>query len=183
MGGLTDRVANIIAANEGNYGSVVASDNGKAASMGKLQWHANRARDLLARIQKADPVTFNMYLKETRIPNEIKNKVNWSSRKLSTSEKKALEKLLNTPVGRKVQDQLIGADVNSYIKTGQGLGIKDTAALSYFSDLYNQSPARAVSIAKKSNKTLQGLHTQALRDPVMSKYKTRRDKAYRSALS
>lgn len=151
--------------------------------MGKLQWHANRARNLLVEVQKADPITFNQYLGGTRIANEIKNKTDWSNRKLSASEVKAVSKLLNTNVGKKVQDKLIGNDVSAYIKTGQGLGIKDAAALSYFADLYNQSPARAVSIAKKSNKSLQSLHTQAMKDPVMSKYKSRRDKAYKSALS
>lgn len=37
---------NIIFANEGNYGSVNADDNG-AVSVGKVQWHGTRALNLL----------------------------------------------------------------------------------------------------------------------------------------
>ena len=38
--------AAIIFANEGNYSSVNANDNG-AVSVGKVQWHGNRALSLL----------------------------------------------------------------------------------------------------------------------------------------
>ena len=41
--------AKIIFANEGNYASVNADDNG-AVSVGKVQWHGNRALSLLKKI-------------------------------------------------------------------------------------------------------------------------------------
>lgn len=41
--------AAIIFANEGNYSSVNANDNG-AVSVGKVQWHGNRALSLLKEI-------------------------------------------------------------------------------------------------------------------------------------
>ena len=41
--------AKVIFANEGNYASVNADDNG-AVSVGKVQWHGNRALSLLKKI-------------------------------------------------------------------------------------------------------------------------------------
>ena len=41
--------AKIVFANEGNYYSVNADDNG-ALSVGKVQWHGNRALSLLKKI-------------------------------------------------------------------------------------------------------------------------------------
>ena len=41
----------IIFGQEGNYGSVNANDNG-AVSVGKVQWHAGRALDLLKKIAR-----------------------------------------------------------------------------------------------------------------------------------
>ena len=43
----------IIFGQEGNYGSVNANDNG-AVSVGKVQWHAGRALDLLKKICAAE---------------------------------------------------------------------------------------------------------------------------------
>ena len=43
---IAKRACTIIFANEGNYGSVNVNDNG-ALSIGKVQWHGNRAKLLL----------------------------------------------------------------------------------------------------------------------------------------
>ena len=45
--------AKVIFANEGNYSSVNADDNG-ALSVGKVQWHGNRALSLLKEIAKRE---------------------------------------------------------------------------------------------------------------------------------
>ena len=44
--------AKVIFANEGNYSSVNADDNG-ALSVGKVQWHGNRALSLLKKLHRA----------------------------------------------------------------------------------------------------------------------------------
>ena len=51
--------AGIIFDNEGSYGSVNKNDKG-AVSIGKLQWHADRAASLLREIIKAEPSAKNI---------------------------------------------------------------------------------------------------------------------------
>ena len=52
---IAEKAAEIIFANEGNYGSVNKNDNG-AVSVGKVQWHGNRALNLLRTIDRKSVV-------------------------------------------------------------------------------------------------------------------------------
>lgn len=176
-GSFIQQVAELIGAGEGNFGTVTKNDNG-ALSIGKMQWHGNRARDLLKSIKDSNPDVYNSYLKGTGLKSLTSD---WSNYTLNSNQADAISSLLSSSVGIEAQNSLIERDVNSYIEKGKSLGITDPQALAYFADLYNQSPARAVSIAKNSDKTLSGLHKAAMSDGVMSKYSTRRKNAYSAA--
>jgi hypothetical protein len=166
----------IIFSNEGNYGSVNKDDNG-AVSIGKIQWHGNRALFLLKRIVKADRTEAISRLGQD-LYYEILRSKNWSRRIVSLTEAKDISYLLTTTKAKAVQDKQAYDDVTSYIKAGKKY-LKDSKALIYFADIYNQSPAAAIRIGKEIKKaTLDTIHACALSDEVIKNYSARRYKVY-----
>ena len=129
--------AKVIFANEGNYGSVNKNDNG-ALSIGKVQWHANRALNLLKTIVKNAGEDGAKEVLGDTLYNEIIKSSNWSQRILSAEEAVKLSGLLLTEIGKKEQDNLAIADVSSYVRKGKSYGLNDAGALIYFADGVNQ---------------------------------------------
>jgi hypothetical protein len=180
--------AEIIYANEGNYASVNADDNG-ALSVGKVQWHGNRALSLLKTIiQTIGQASVNIL--NFALYREIQDSQNWSTRVMTVSEKVALSKLLDTPQGRAAQDDLAQKDIQSYVEHGVNLGIEDPQSLVYYADLENQGGAgaskriglAAIKTAGSASKvTLDAIHKEALSDRVMSEYAARRNKVFSKA--
>lgn len=134
---IAKKAASIIFSNEGNYGSVNKNDNG-ALSIGKVQWHANRALNLLKTIVKSMGADAAKGILENNLYNEIVKSNNWCTRVLTAAEAAKLSDLLSTLQGRAAQDNLAIADVTAYVKKGQSLGLKDAGALIYFADGVNQ---------------------------------------------
>ena len=172
--------------NEGSYGSVNANDNG-AVSVGKIQWHANRALKLLKTIVNANKTEAKSILGET-LYNEILTATSWKSRTVNDTEKSAISKLLKTTQGKAAQDALATKDVTAYINRAKNLGIVDDAALVYFADLENQGGSgMSTRVAKSASKTvgsyakitLSDLHNAALNDSVAGYYSSRRNKTYK----
>lgn len=133
---IVNRAMPIIFANEGNYGSVNKNDNG-ALSVGKIQWHGNRALSLLKKILKSDAISAKCNL-GTALYEEIIKKSDWSKRVVTAEEATKLSKVLSSPAGKKAQDDLALADLTAYIKKGQSYGLSDPGALIYFADGVNQ---------------------------------------------
>ncbi len=173
----------IIFGNEGAYATVAKDDNG-ALSIGKIQWHASRARDLLNRINDKNPDLTKSILTKSIYDNLDSSDEYWSTKTLTDSEATAISKLLNTAEGKSAQDEQSRIDVGGYINIGKGLGITDSQVLVYFADLYNQSPANAKKIVKAAGGgkglSLEEIHDAALANSVMGKYKDRRKKTYNS---
>ena len=175
--------AAIIFANEGGYTSINANDNG-AVSVGKMQWHGNRALSLLKTIvQKMGQTTAANILGIT-LCNEILTAANWQTRTVDTAEKVKLSKLLETSQGRAAQDAQAETDILLYVSNGVKLGIEDRQSLIYYADLENQGGAGAskrVGLAAAQNAggvskvTLPIIHVAALADTVMGKYAGRRE--------
>lgn len=147
---ISEKAAAIIFANEGNYGSVNRNDNG-ALSVGKVQWHANRALNLLKTIIKCIGSDAAKTIVGNIIYNEIIRSNNWSTRVLTAIEAVKISALLSTAQGKTAQDNLAIADVTSYIKKGLSYGLKDAGALIYFADGVNQYGA-ASSLWKNISK-------------------------------
>ena len=127
----------IIFSNEGNYGSVNKDDNG-AVSVGKIQWHGNRALSLMKKIVKSNLGEAKSIL-GTNLYNEVlKSNSSWSTRTVTTAEEEKLSKLLASSQGKKVQDDVVITDVTTYVKKGQSYGLTDPGALIYFADGVNQ---------------------------------------------
>ncbi len=181
--------ATIIFANEGKYSSVNANDNG-AVSVGKMQWHGNRALLLLKNIIKRMGRTAAESILETGLCNEILKATSWQTRAVSAMEKEKLSRLLDMQQSRMVQDMQAEADILSYVSNGVKLGIEDRQSLVYYADLENQGGAGAsrrvgLVAAQKAGGaakvTLREIHAAALADGVMGKYANRRTLTYRKA--
>lgn len=178
---IAEKAAEIIFANEGNYGSVNKNDNG-AVSVGKVQWHGNRALSLLRTI-----VTKNLQQAEeilgTALKSEISdNQTNWGSRIVSSEEATKLSTLLSTSEGKQAQDALAIQDIGTYIKKGESYGLTDPGALIYFADGVNQYGTNSSlwrSIAKDALKGTGDVDAMyAATKSRTSKYLARRAKVY-----
>lgn len=135
---IASKAEKIIFSNEGNYGSVNKNDNG-ALSIGKVQWHANRAKNLLRTIIKniGEDVAKDM-LGES-LYNEIADEsIEWGTRVLKPVEASKISNLISTSQGKTAQDKLAVADIRTYVIRGQSYGLKDAGALIYFADGVNQ---------------------------------------------
>lgn len=181
--------AAIIYANEGGYSSVNANDNG-AVSVGKVQWHGNRALSLLKEIAQkmGKPAAENIL--GAALCNEILTAASWQTRTVSAAEKAKLSRLLDTQQGRAAQDAQAEADILAYVSHGVKLGIEDRQSLVYYADLENQGGAGAskrvgLAAAQKAGGpakvTLPAIHAAALADGVMGKYENRRTLVYKKA--
>lgn len=181
--------AAIIFANEGNYTSVNANDNG-AVSVGKVQWHGNRALNLLKTIAKELGQTTATTILGADLWREIETASSWSKRIVNAAEKTKLAALLGTGAGREAQDELAEKDVTSYVEHGLKQGIEDPQSLVYFADLENQggggaskrvASAAAVKDGAAAKIRLSTIHAAALADGVMGKYAARRNNVYSKA--
>ena len=181
--------APVIFANEGGYSSVNANDNG-AVSVGKVQWHGNRALSLLKVIVGKTGKAAAEEILGAALCGEILAAARWESRIVSAAEKAALSRLLGTPQGRAAQDAQAEADILLYVSNGVKLGIEDRQSLVYYADLENQGGAgasRRVGLAAAQEAggagkvTLAAIHAAAMKDRVMGKYGDRRTLVYKKA--
>ena len=181
--------AAIIFGNEGNYTSVNADDNG-ALSVGKVQWHGNRALSLLKEIIEETGQTTATTILGADLWKEIKESSDWTRRTVNTDEKNRIAKILGTTAGKVVQDEQAEKDITEYVEHGIKIGIEDPQSLVYFADLENQGGAGASGRVGKTaaakaggaaRVTLAILHAAALADSVMGRYTTRRNETYAAA--
>lgn len=185
----------IIFANEGGYTSVNANDNG-AVSVGRIQWHGNRALDILREIIETDPNKAYTLLGDSLYAEITNTAMDWAKRTMSSAEAEILKAFLgNMPQSQAVQDKMAKADIASYINHGIKLGIRNVPALIYFADLENQGGARRSTECAKSliDKeicssygaiTLNEMHMSAVCNSVMGKdiYLTRRFSVYKACV-
>lgn len=184
---MTKAAVQIISRSEGTYGTINPNDNG-AVSIGMLQWHADRALQLMRSIANADTGSAQSILGSS-FYNDVMNASNWNSRTFSSAESTAASNLLTTAAGKSKQDALAYSDVQGYISAGQNLGISNAGVLVYYAELYN----RGMGVAKRilnaaagggsySNVTLSKLHTTALANSS-SYYTDRLNNAYNTIVS
>ena len=185
---MVDAAMTIIYRNEGSYGSINKDDNG-AVSIGKVQWHGNRALNLLKSIVREAPELSQELLGEA-LYDEIVTADSWGSRTVDAEEALAISALLKTDVGKAAQDALAATDITSYVNHALNLGLRSSTAIVYFSDLENQwGYTGAKKQAQKAMEaagsyeavTLDVLHQACLN--YTTKYHTRRNNVYNYCLS
>ena len=176
---LATMAAGIIFDNEGNYGSINKNDNG-AVSIGRLQWHADRAASLLREIMKAEPSAKDIL--GDALYKEITRGASWAARTVTEAEAAKLKAILTTGAGKEVQDRQAIADVTTYIKKGQSYGLTDAGALIYFADGVNQYGTASTlwktiaAEALKSAGNVKAMYEATIKQT--NKYLTRRKKVY-----
>ena len=177
---IAKRACTIIFTNEGNYGSVNANDNG-ALSIGKVQWHGNRAKALLLAICNANTNQGNQTL-GSKLYNEVKSSKDWSKRIVTQSEAVKISTLLQTATGMKIQDEQALSDVLTYVNKGISYGLTNTEALIYFADGVNQYGTASTLWKNISKQALQkGGTLDAMYEAtkaLTSNYLSRRTKVY-----
>lgn len=177
---IAKRACEIIFSNEGDYGSVNKNDNG-AVSIGKIQWHANRALSLLKTIAQSDKNQANQTL-GSALYNEVMNSCDWTKRVVSQTEADKISKLLTTKEGKKAQDILAASDVLSYINKGISYKLENEEALIYFADGVNQYGTYSslwkniAATALKNGGTLDAMYEAT--KSMTSNYMSRRTKVY-----
>ncbi|MBQ8914839.1 MAG: InlB B-repeat-containing protein, partial [Clostridia bacterium] len=179
----------IIRQNEGHYYSVSADDNG-ALSIGWIQWHANRALNLLKTIVAADTAEAQEILGEA-LYKEITTATSWSTRILTKDEAARVSLLIDTDQGHKAQDDLAAKDISSYINHAIGLGITDPVALVYYADIENQcGQGGALRVAKAAAAlagsyeaiTIEEIYKASLADVSAGNHPARRNRTYNNCL-
>ena len=100
-----------------------------AITIGAGQWYGPEAKKLLNTIRSKYPSTFAS-LDTAGIASDLDSK-DWSSYKLSASSAKAkcIVKIINTPEGRAVQDQLIDEQMAQYLEEARNLGVTEIKAM------------------------------------------------------
>lgn len=184
---MTKAAVQIISRSEGTYGTINRNDNG-AVSIGMLQWHADRALQLMRSIANADTGSAQSILGST-FYNEVMTASSWNSRTFSAAEGTAASNLLTTAAGKSKQDALAYSDVQGYISAGQNLGISNAGVLVYYVELYNRGMGVARRILNAaanggaySSVTLSKLHSTALANSS-SYYTSRLNNAYNTIVS
>lgn len=186
---IVDAALLIIRSNEGDFDDVSADDNG-ALSIGFLQWHADRALNLLRDIIKKNDANALKLLGKA-LYDEIKNtSTSWATRTLTESEVKLMSALLATEESKEAQTALANANVTTYVTHGINLGITNPTALVYFADIENQCGSggstriakAAKALAGNGTVTLEHLHNASLADAAGGRHPARRNKVYNYAL-
>lgn len=159
-----DIMKNIIFEQEsgGKYDDINPKDV-NAISIGLIQWHADRARNLLRDMRNANTMDFDT--KRNTYGADFNLDGSWSNYYVSKDDRNynAIKAILSTSYSRECQDNLVKADLASYIEVANSLGVTSFDAQIYFCDMYNQQPVGATDIAKaSSDKSLDGLHTTCL---------------------
>lgn len=181
-GGLASVAAEVIFAEEGNYSSINCNDNG-AISIGKIQWHADNAKNLLIKIRNKNVSKFDQ-LCSSNNASDLVGRLNtsWATFTVGSGSDyyNAISAILKTDESKEAQDEAAIEYVQSYIDAGKKKGITDNAALIYWADLTNQGgPGGANVCYNASSKpiTLDSLHKGAM-STYMGNYPSRRNRVY-----
>ncbi|MDE6019568.1 MAG: SH3 domain-containing protein [Ruminococcus sp.] len=145
---MTNAAIDCIISHEGSYSSINPNDCG-AVSVGKLQWHADRALNVMRRACEINP-TFAAATLGSSLYNEVMSATNWNYRTFSSSEASAAAALLGSECGIAAQDAQASSDVQGYIISGQNMGLTDAGALVLYADIYNFGCGIAARVAQRA---------------------------------
>lgn len=167
----------IIHSQEGSYDDINGNDNG-AISIGKIQWHGDRAKSLLSDIRDKGGSGFD---------SSIDLSSSWSSFIVSegSGAYNTIKTILGTDISKSVQDETALSDVQGYIDYAiSELDLHDNASIIYAADIINQygsgGASRLLSGYSEnpdSEGCLEDIHNYVLNNGGGT-YKTRRTNVY-----
>lgn len=155
----------------------------KSITIGKYQHYGIEAKELLQRIQTADPILFKK-LDTSNIASDLKTK-NWNAYRLKKNSAKAkcIQKIISSDVGKKIQDQMVGEQMQKFADEALALGVTDSQAQAECCNFRHQGGILAIKrILGKTKKpyTLDSLYAACQTDTgnQVGAYKTRQKKVY-----
>lgn len=144
----------IICRSEGTYSTVYKNDNG-ALSVGKIQWHADHALELLKAIVAEDEVKAKELVGDSLF-EEIKTSESWSTRIVDDEEAAYISALLDSEQGRRVQDNWAYDFVSEYAQHAYRYGVVDPYAIVFLCDVENKGGSSAAYRYMKKAQALAG---------------------------
>lgn len=169
----------------GNYSAINWNDNG-AISIGVIQWHAGRAKNLLKKIRNLNTNKFDntcISFGATSLIDDINSSSNWSGYVLSSNSTKGqcLKSILESPESAQAQESQVDEDILSYFTAAMNDGVSDLPALVYVADIYNQygtygGALRSAIKSSAQNGTIDTIHSAV--HNATSRYLDRRDSVY-----
>ncbi len=154
-------------------------------TIGKYQHYANEAKALLLRIQKADSNLFNK-LDTEGIGSDLRVR-NWGYYKIlkGSAKAKCIQKIISTEVGKRVQDEMVAEQMQTFAAEAERLGVTDHQAQCMVCNYRHQGGLGAVKrILAKAEKpyTLDSLYEASKSDTgnQVGAYKTRQKFVYES---
>lgn len=101
------------------------SSNETAITIGAGQWFAAEAKELLNLIRQTDPAMFQE-LDTAGIAEDLDNK-DWNYYEADSDGAKAqcIKTIINTPIGRQCQDQMMDKQIQDYLEIAKSAGITD----------------------------------------------------------
>lgn len=152
-------------------------------TIGKYQHYANEAKELLRRIQKANPELFNT-LDTEDIGSDLRTR-NWAYYKIlkGSAKAKCIQKIISSDVGIRVQDEMVAEQMAKYVEEAEKLGVTDHQAQCMAANWRHQGGLGAVKrILAKTKKpyTLDNLYEACKTDTgnQVGAYKTRQKLVY-----
>ena len=97
-------------------------------TIGRYQYYATEAKELLFRILRTYPEEFRK-LDTAEIESDLKVR-NWAYYKIAKGSEKAkcIQRIISSDVGKKVQDELVDEEMQSYAKQIERIGVTDHQA-------------------------------------------------------
>ena len=187
-----ENAVKIIAKSEGRYNSVVRNDNG-ACSIGIMQWHADRAlnllRDMIKTNGKLDAITSIGPLLVAEI---TKTKTTWAKRKLGNIEKELLSKYISSDKNVVIQDVTANKDIRVYVDKVVGLGVTNVGAIIYLADALHQYGINSklwldlineVKANVSGEMVVDDIHRVAINNKTLRKYINRRANTFKAIIA
>lgn len=179
-----DALATLISRSEGGFSSVNRNDSYSGVSLGFGQWNSERARDLLLRMQKQDPNSFNSMMGE-RLVKALEDPSRWATGKgthkyaFSIDEQRAFAKLASRGDMQQVQVEKMRQDMKTYFSEADKLKITDMRAKMFFADLRHQYGLGGAKKLIGDSRTLEDMYERVKN----TQYSKRRGEVYRDLLS
>lgn len=173
-----------------DYAVINAADVGgqvRAMTIGKYQMTGSHAASMLVLIRKLNSTFFDEKIpRSSSLGVALSGSLSWATwqnRSLQSSEIPGVKAVLTSEWGKKGQEQYMNQLVAGYVETIKKKGVTDPKAQCYLADTVHQKGEGGFNkyfnayIGNGSGLTLDGAHAGALKDPALSKYRTRRDTA------
>lgn len=171
----------VIGAVESNH-NWTAINPSDPITLGMMQWYGNRAKSLILRGKTSDPAGYAQYFASTAAAEAAEANQDMSYYYVTQADAAAWHAWAATDPNHVVQQAQWEDDFTAYqqVCDSHGFPAGNMRERIFFMSMYHQSPVSAFRVLGSTSGTasLELLHSTALNDSVLGKYRTRYDTAY-----